>query len=111
MKPFDLNGLKTYELRSRPSKVFVEDLGQPVDAATPVGEWLDALPRQLAGNVLRRVRDHLCRAFFGRYKVECVRGHGYFLLGHSSLAKTLDDVSIHAPGHRADESFRGRRRK
>ena len=32
MKPFDLHGLKTYELRSRPSKVFDEDLGQPVDA-------------------------------------------------------------------------------
>ena len=30
LKPFDLNGLKTYELASRPSKVFVEDLGQPV---------------------------------------------------------------------------------
>ena len=30
MKPLDLNGLKTYELRSRPSKVFVEDLGKPV---------------------------------------------------------------------------------
>jgi hypothetical protein len=62
MKPFDLNGLKTYELRCRPSKVFVEDLGQPVSAAAPVADWLDALPRQLAGNVVRRIRDHLCRA-------------------------------------------------
>ena len=32
MKPFDLHGLKTYELGTRPSKVFREDLGRPVDA-------------------------------------------------------------------------------
>jgi hypothetical protein len=76
MKPFDLNGLKTYELRSRPSKVFVEDLGQPVSAATAVGDWLDALPRQLAGNVLRRVRDHLCRAQAdGKTVVAALGGH------------------------------------
>ncbi len=50
MKPFDLNGLKTYDLDSRPSKVFHEDLGptrrRPVP---PSAEWLDSLPRQLAG--------------------------------------------------------------
>ncbi len=76
MKPFDLNGLKTYELRSRPSKVFVEDLGQPVSAAAPVADWLDALPRQLAGNVVRRVRDHLCRAHDdGKIVVAALGGH------------------------------------
>jgi len=62
MKPFDLHGLKTYDLQSRPSKVFVEDLGRPASAGTIVGDWLDTLPRQLAANDLRRVRDHLCRA-------------------------------------------------
>jgi hypothetical protein len=61
MKPFDLNGLKTYDLESRPSKVFHEDLGQPTPPEATVAEWLDSLPRQLAGNSLRRVRDHLCR--------------------------------------------------
>ena len=30
MKPFDLHGLKTCELASRPSKVFAEDLGTPL---------------------------------------------------------------------------------
>lgn len=75
-KPFDLQGLKTYELKSRPSKVFVEDLGHPVGAEATVGEWLDALPRQLAGNDLRRVRDHLCRAFEeGRTVVAALGGH------------------------------------
>ena len=62
MKPFDLHGLKTYDLRSRPSKVFVEDLGRPLAAEPSVGDWLDSLPRQFAANESRRVRDHLCRA-------------------------------------------------
>jgi hypothetical protein len=76
MKPFDLNGLKTYDLESRPSKVFHEDLGQPVSADAGVAEWLDSLPRQLAGNALRRVRDHLCRARDeGRTVVAALGGH------------------------------------
>jgi hypothetical protein len=62
MKPFDLHGLKTYDLQSRPSKVFVEDLGRPVAPDTSIGDWIDALPRQLGANELRKVRDHLVRA-------------------------------------------------
>jgi hypothetical protein len=76
MKPFDLNGLKTYDLASRPSKVFHEDLGRPVAAGAGLAEWLDALPRQLAGLDLRRVRDHLCRACDeGRTVVAALGGH------------------------------------
>lgn len=76
MKPFDLHGLKTYDLLSRPSKVFVEDLGRPVGANTFVGDWLDALPRSLAAKDLRRVSDHLCRAHKdGRTVVAALGGH------------------------------------
>src|SRR5262249_37249282 len=74
--PFDLHGLKTYDLQSRPSKVFVEDLGKPGSVETTIGDWLDSLPRQLAGNALRRVRDHLCRAHEdGRTVVAALGGH------------------------------------
>ena len=62
MKPFDLQGLRTYDLRSRPSKVFVEDLGRPLPAGAGVADWLDALPRQLAAQTLRKVRDHLLQS-------------------------------------------------
>jgi hypothetical protein len=76
MKPFDLHGLKTCDLASRPSKVFAEDLGTPLDAGATVSDWLDSLPRQLAGNTLRRVRDHLCRAHSdGRPVVAALGGH------------------------------------
>lgn len=76
LKPFDLHGLKTYDLQSRPSKVFVEDLGRPLGAGATVGDWLDGLPHQLAANDLRRVRDHLCRAHRdGRTVVAALGGH------------------------------------
>jgi hypothetical protein len=76
MKPFDLQGLKTYDLHSRPSKVFVEDLGRPLPAGAGVGDWLDALPRQLAADALRKVRDHLLRARRdGRTVVAALGGH------------------------------------
>lgn len=74
--PFDLHGLKTYELASRPSKVFVEDLGQPVGAGATVGDWIDCIPRQLAGNDLRAVRDQVCRAYTeGKTRVAALGGH------------------------------------
>ena len=62
MRPFDLTGLRTYDLRSRPSKVFAGDLGRVVDPSTAIGNWLDSLPKQLAANELRKVRDYLLRA-------------------------------------------------
>lgn len=62
MQPFDLNGLTTYELASRPSKVAIGDLGRPASPRTPIGDWLDTLPKQLAANELRRLRDHVVRA-------------------------------------------------
>jgi deoxyhypusine synthase len=61
-KPFDLHGLTTYDLPSRPSKVFHEDLGHPVGAGASVASWLDSLPRQLAAKDLRRVCEHITRA-------------------------------------------------
>jgi hypothetical protein len=60
--PFDLHGLKTYELSTRPSKVFHDELGRPVESGATINDWLDALPRQLAANSVRRVCAHLCRA-------------------------------------------------
>jgi len=75
-KPFDLHGLKTYDLQSRPSKVFVEDLGRPADPGVSVADWIDSLPQQLAAGDVRKVRDHLVRAHRdGRTVVAALGGH------------------------------------
>src|SRR5260221_7385053 len=76
MKPFNLEGLKTYDLQSRPSKVFIDDLGQPISGGFTAESWVESLPRQLAADGLRRVRDHLARAHAeGRTVVAALGGH------------------------------------
>ena len=48
----------------------------PTATAAAVGDWLDSLPRQLAANDIRQVRDHLCRAHDeGRTVVAALGGH------------------------------------
>ncbi len=74
IRPFDLHGLRTYDLQTRPSKVFYEDLGRPVPADATAGDWLNNLPRQLAGNDLRAVRDHVCRAHQAGHTVAVATG-------------------------------------
>src|SRR5262249_46244233 len=54
-KPYDLSRVRPYGLVSRPSKVFYDELGQPVPPEATLEEWLGSLPRQLAANDLRRV--------------------------------------------------------
>jgi hypothetical protein len=76
MRPFDLTGLRTYDLASRPSKVLASDLGRVVDPSTPIGDWLETLPNQLAAVALRRLRDHVVRARRARRSVAvAIGGH------------------------------------
>lgn len=52
---FDLSGVRTYPLKSRASKVGVEDFARPVAPDASVGAWLDSLPNLLAGTDFRSV--------------------------------------------------------
>jgi len=76
MKPFDLQGLRTYSLRDRPSKVFIDHLGRPLPPGAGVADLIDTLPQQLAGVTLRKVRDHLARCAADRRTVAvAIGGH------------------------------------
>lgn len=59
--PFDLTGLKTVDLRTRPSKVTIDDLGRPLAPAPAWRAYLEHLPNQLAGRSFRRLCEHLAR--------------------------------------------------
>jgi hypothetical protein len=52
---FDLSGIRTYPLKSRPSKARVEDFGRAVSSQATVGEFLDALPNCLGAADLKAV--------------------------------------------------------
>jgi hypothetical protein len=52
---FDLSGVRTYPLTSRPSKVRVADFAQPHRPGDGIGTFIDRLPRLLAAADLRAV--------------------------------------------------------
>jgi len=52
---FDLSGIRTYPLKSRPSKAKVEDFARPIGASPTVGDLLDSLPDVLAAADLKAV--------------------------------------------------------
>ncbi len=62
VEPLELHGVRTYPLASRPSKVGIADFGRPVAPDASLAAFLDALPRQLAGNTLRELAADIRQA-------------------------------------------------
>ncbi|OFW28603.1 MAG: hypothetical protein A3H97_05200 [Acidobacteria bacterium RIFCSPLOWO2_02_FULL_65_29] len=52
---FDLSGVQTYPLKSRPSKARVEDFARPLEPGATVGSLLDSLPNMLAARDFKAV--------------------------------------------------------
>src|SRR3954447_13570046 len=59
---FDLSGIRTYPLKSRPGKANVEDFAKPTGTSPTVGDWLDSLPAILAAADLKAVASAVATA-------------------------------------------------
>jgi hypothetical protein len=57
-----LTGVRTYPLASRPSKVKLRDFARPHRPGATLAQFIDALPRQLAGTTLRALVRAILRA-------------------------------------------------
>jgi hypothetical protein len=62
MTPRELAELRYEPLADRPSKVQLEDLGSCPALNPRISDWLETLPRQLAANGIRQLRDAIIRA-------------------------------------------------
>ncbi|MGH9775130.1 MAG: hypothetical protein ACRD50_09310 [Candidatus Acidiferrales bacterium] len=62
IEPLQFTALRTYPLASRPSKVHIRDFARPHRRGGSFREFLDSLPRILAGNDLRAVATAIERA-------------------------------------------------
>jgi hypothetical protein len=60
--PIDLRGVRTYPLASRRSKVSLADFGSPCAPGTSLRDFLDSLPKVLAGETLRALVAEVRRA-------------------------------------------------
>jgi len=61
-QPLKLDRVKTYPLKSRPSKVTVADFARVPRSGASLSQWVASLPRILAGETLREVVESLERA-------------------------------------------------
>ena len=61
-RPLSLDGVSTYPLASRKSKVARAAFARPHRRGAPLAAFLDGLPRILAGETLRALRDEVLRA-------------------------------------------------
>lgn len=62
MRPLDLDGVNTYPLASRQSKVTVKDFAQPVSDESSLADFLNSLPDILAVRSLRELAARIRRA-------------------------------------------------
>jgi len=62
LRPLDLDGVSTYPLASRPSKVSLEDFARPVKESSSLANFLDSLPNILAVQSLRQLAARMHRA-------------------------------------------------
>jgi len=58
-QPLNLDGVRTYSLSSRPSKVTVEEFAQPVSPEASMREYLQSLPNILAVQSLRELAGRI----------------------------------------------------
>ena len=62
LKPLELDGVKTYPLASRTSKVSLSDFAKPVSGNPSLDEFIESLPNILAVQSLRELVDRIRRA-------------------------------------------------
>lgn len=86
---FDLSGVRTYPLKSRPSKARAEDFGRPVSPDATVGTFLDSLPNMLGAADLKAVARAVADAARGQAGV--VWGIGAHVI-KTGLAPVLIDL-------------------
>ena len=60
--PISLDGVKSYPLEKRPSKVKVDDFGDAWQPGGSMNRWLESLPKILAGNDFIAIVDRFVRA-------------------------------------------------
>src|SRR6266851_3998393 len=66
LPPLSLDGVSTYPLASRPSKVTVDDFAAPVTKDSSLSDYLDSLPNILAVQSLRDLAARMRRAHAAR---------------------------------------------
>ncbi len=72
--PISLDGIRTYPLKERVSKTGIDNFGKPWISGGDFQDWINTLPRILAGQDLRKVADRIVKAVKSRKMVILAMG-------------------------------------
>ena len=119
-EPLDFAGLKTVPLAARGGKVKVSEFARPYRRGAGVVDWLDSLPRILAGDSFRSVVEALLRARIekraivwglGGHVIKCglapvlldLMRRGYASAFALNGAASIHDFEIALAGHTSED--------
>ena len=92
LRPLELDGVKTYPLASRNSKVNLNDFAKPLTGDSSLDEFLDGLPNVLAVQSLRQIAARIKRA--RELKKPIIWGMGGHVI-KTGLAPLIVDLMKH----------------
>jgi hypothetical protein len=93
-KPISLEGIASYPLKSRKSKVTGQDFAKPWKRGGTFGRWIQSLPRILGANDFRKVVDHVVRAVKGKKMIILAMGAHPIKVGLNPVIMDLLDRGI-----------------
>jgi hypothetical protein len=93
-EPISLDGVKSYPLKDRSSKVRVDEFGEPWRTGGDMGQWVRSLPKILAGSDFRKVVNNIAQAVRSGNLVVLATGAHAIKVGLNPLILDLMDRGI-----------------
>lgn len=93
-KPISLDGIKSYPLRGRPSKVSIDDFASPWKTGDDIRDWFASLPRILAGKDFLKVKENIVNAAKTEKMVILAMGAHVIKVGLSPLIIDLMERGV-----------------
>ena len=92
--PISLDGVRSYPLNERSSKVSIDDFGKPWNPGGDMGGWISTLPHILAGNDFRKVTESIVNAAKSKKMVILAMGAHVIKVGLSPVIIDLMERGI-----------------
>jgi len=94
IKPISLDGLGSYPLKERPSKVKIDDFARPWLKGGSFSRWLDCLPNVLAARDLKEIVKKIIDAVLGEKKVLLAMGAHVMKVGLNPVVIDLMERGV-----------------
>ncbi|MCJ7685414.1 MAG: hypothetical protein MUO68_14105, partial [Desulfobacteraceae bacterium] len=94
LKPISLDGVKSYPLKERESKVNIDDFARAWEPGDSMNRWLESLPRILAGKDLLEIRDRMVLAASSNRTIILAMGAHAIKVGLNPIIIDLLDRGI-----------------